>query len=210
MRAIHESITQIGGFLFCVRKWVVWNKCIMCVLIWHVLRISSRLIQQVCYAAQQDGLKHPHVERFAAAGSHGVWTQNIDRDIKLALHKPSLEEAVSFERLPWKNNQTEIVFRDTAVLWPHAAFASIYKNHPVAFKEKLLGDFGHLEAFWDEMYGNPALLGSPVLSRPHYRTRCVPVSRFLIACVPLDSIHPSSLIGSLLIVCVSPDCMRPS
>ena len=57
-------------------------------------------------------------------------------------------------------------------MWPHELFAALWKHHPAAFKEFILGGNADcIRQFWETM---PPRSG--MLTKPHWRERCIPLS----------------------------------
>ena len=63
------------------------------------------------------------------------------------------------------------------ILLPHIFFAKLHEHHREHFSVRILGGPGEgkVVAFWQAMEGHPQMLGHPLLDRPDFARRCIPL-----------------------------------
>ena len=143
---------------------------------WAWGQISARQVQELCAAAQSDGLLHPHVLALSTIGSAGSNPNNCNRDLLTKLSAPMLSHAQSMHSFPMKHPRAGSFTHGQKLMLPHEVFANIYEHYPSTFRDKILGGEGELQKFWRSMRGSPLHDGHEVRDRPSYDTMAVPVS----------------------------------
>jgi hypothetical protein len=132
-------------------------------------------VQQICMAAQSDGLVHPDVVLLASLGSRGRYERNCHPELLRKLAIPELHAAVTSFDIPF-NTQAGLKFYSQDMLLPHEAFAAVFAEYPTAFQGRILGRSGRLEQFWQDMETHPQMSSHPLRARADYRQKAIPLS----------------------------------
>ena len=131
---------------------------------------------KITLQAVQDGLHHPEVVRLSQVGSMGSQPSHCSRDLVRSLG-PAFAElpAMSSIKVPVVGHKVaEPLELKLEVQFPHDVFAH-YSKHPQEFQQ-IFGTDEELQAFWGEKNcQDPAFRNHPALSKPDYRTKCVPL-----------------------------------
>ena len=132
-------------------------------------------IQAIAEAAIADGAKCKHLSSLAKIGDSGRVSGNCERDLQLNLQPNVFLGALKQVRMPIMN-PLQVVHTEQDILYPHEVFSILHTKHPEVFIERLCGGKEqNVEAFWSSMKGHPGLVDHPMLLRPDYATRCVPL-----------------------------------
>ena len=73
-------------------------------------------------------------------------------------------------KIPYKGGE-----KCTSVMLPHEMLASLWDNQDM-WKSTVIADESELPRFWQALRGHPALVGHPMLARPDFATRCIPLA----------------------------------
>ena len=146
---------------------VVASKLLALLLLkWSFGFISATQVQEYCFAAVQDGLKHPDVVKVSGIGNSGKCQQNCHRDLQALLSTSTLHSAKKYFNLPWKVSECMTTVVNQAIILPHLLFNLMYKCHPESFRKRLFGDkVGNISKFWNDMRSHPAYDGHPIKKR---------------------------------------------
>jgi hypothetical protein len=136
--------------------------------------LSAPSLQLIAAAAVADGLDDAEVASLARAGSEGRYVSNIDRDIFRHVGQVDTPELYT-ARVPAQDREGVAIEADAQLLLPHDLFSFIANSRPELFSSFTFD--GELEAFWNRALetGDPQLHGHPVLDRPGWRSRAVPL-----------------------------------
>lgn len=153
--------------------------------LWSWGLISPQTLQQIVSKARDDMLAYAggtldfsEVEHLASIGADGQASQNCLRDLERRLSKPNLAGArYSFDcvmrsplsRLVLNTHQQDVIL-------PHEIFHILYKDHRADFFKKFVGPEGVLEGFWQAQEGSPLLHEHPLLSRPNWQKKTIPLA----------------------------------
>ena len=140
------------------------------------LDVSAFLIQQICFAVVQDGLRNEAVEKLAKIGSSGECPQNCDRDLKNMLAKQHYEEALSEIDVPLLVDKA-VVHERQWILEPHRILACLYHRYYDAFVDRFLGGgVAKVQKFWQSQTGNPTYENNVIKERSDHTRFGIPIA----------------------------------
>ena len=146
---------------------------------WSWGLVSAPFVQKCCAAAVADGIRHPHVQRFATCGSGINNEVNVHRDFMRVLCKPDMYNAIATIQLPMKHNVRSVGWdwEETHVMLPHLLFATLYEKYNESFEARLVGDFNRIRKFWEELesVGCPRYAAHPVRCRDNHKDFAIPI-----------------------------------
>jgi hypothetical protein len=144
---------------------------------WSWGLMSAPMVQQIAHAAVQDGADVDELKMVSKLGTSGKWHGNCHRDLVTRLTPQPLTAIVSNITVYIMRSALSIQKCSQSILLPHEMFSSIYHHHRDVFLERILGGtVDNLGKFWDAMKDHPALGGHPVVGRPNFQTRGIPMS----------------------------------
>ena len=132
-------------------------------------------VQELAAAAVADGAQCPHLSKLAKIGSSGRCPGNCERDLQANLRPNVFNAALQHICMPMLSPM-QIVRGDQSILYPHVLFSILFTTHPDVFMDRMCGGSeDNVERFWADMRGHPSLEGHPMLDKPDYKKRCVPL-----------------------------------
>jgi hypothetical protein len=147
--------------------------CLLQLNAWGLL--SAPTVQIIAAAAVADGLTGVAISTMAHAGTAGRHPQNVKRDLQLHFTGQIDLPPLYMFTVPCLSRRGEPVDVEMPVLLPHQLLSHISFRDPAVFAAFKLD--GQLEAFWNECLaaGDPALHNHPVLLKPRWRARAMPL-----------------------------------
>ena len=139
--------------------------------------ISTALVQDVAFAAVQDGTQCEQLKVLAGLGSSGAHPQNFDRDLNIHLMPTPMLQCLQTFSVPLKASAFNFVTVDTNILYPHVVFAKLYQHHPSCFMHLLCGgSVQRVSDFWSQVHDHPAVVDHPCKGRADWQTRTIPIA----------------------------------
>ena len=128
--------------------------------------------------ALEGKLDTSEIKILAGLGSRGEHPNNCNRDLMQHINPPALEKAIGRFDVPMKTRAHSLgtTMRSQAIVLPHAAFATLYHDHRLAFNARVLGGSGQLQAFWRAMEGSPNITGHPIQQRAGHMDVAIPLA----------------------------------
>ena len=120
---------------------------------------------------KNDTLEVDIIKDLGKLGSHGVYQNNVWRDLMEALPKPKLP-ALHELSTPMKHPVLGLFFKPTYMLLPHELFAAIFTYFPEMWTKSIY-TVEKCRSFWNSVRGGAHFLSHPVRFREDHSTACV-------------------------------------
>lgn len=138
--------------------------------------MSAVTVQKIAKAAKDDGLQHADIDALAALGSSGKHSRNCHPELLRKLPPSPLAPETLLFTLPMKTGSLGFRMVEQTMILPHVWFSMMYNHFPGAFRERVIGPEGAVEAFWEAAIDHPMFAGHGILQRRGFRSSAVPLS----------------------------------
>ena len=101
--------------------------------------MSTPLMQKLAAAAVADGLAHDELQKLAALGSHGKYSNNMHSELMTKLQPSPIADAVSSMSVYFKKDGQNSVESHVSIILPHELFAIMHQKHPDHFAATICG-----------------------------------------------------------------------
>ena len=134
------------------------------------------MVQNIAWAAVQDGATHPDLTTLAHLGTSGRHPNNMYKELTNKLMPSPVTCATSTITIWCKRLGKTPISVEQVILLPHNLFSCLYHCHRDVFNKQILGGGDHeVQRFWQAAEGNPYYDQHPVSARGNHRSRCVPL-----------------------------------
>ena len=148
--------------------------------------LSPQMVQKIAAAAASDIRRYKDddldfyekLKMLQGLGSEGRHSNNMNAELRTKLAKDHhFKNCILDVKLPLsKPGCSATTFEGQVIILPHAWFSAVFHSYKSAWKEHILPDVAKLNQFWDDMSGNPQMVGHNVRSVPNFRSRAIPIS----------------------------------
>ena len=141
---------------------------------------SGQLVQKLAElalsnikAAGVSSVKYQDLENLAKAGSNGLYSNHVHRDIMHQYNSTSQLPSPLPLMIPFARNLGN---QNQSILLPHEVFASMYHSYKNAWSSSILPDTNKMREFWESSQNHPNMQANPIAMISNYKEKYIPLA----------------------------------